>query len=186
MDILDAIEQRRSVKQFDPSHPMSQAEEDRLIQLAMWSPTAFNIQHWRFVVVRDPALRQALRAVAWNQAQVTDASLLVVLCADLLAWQKEPARYWQNAPQGVRDFLLPAIHRYYEGFEQAQRDEALRSCGMAAQTLMLAAQGLGYDSCPMTGFDFPAVSRLINLPADHLLCLFVAIGKALRPASPRG
>ena len=186
MDIVTAIESRRAVKHFDPHHVMSREEEDRLIQLALLAPTAFNIQHWRLVVVRDPALRQQIREVAWNQAQVTDASLLIVLCADLQAWQKDPARYWRNAPPEVQGFLLPAIRQYYEGREQVQRDEGMRSCGIMAQTLMLAAQELGYDSCPMDGFDFDAVGRLIRLPTDHAIAQFVAVGKALQPAQPRG
>lgn len=186
MDTQLAIESRRSVKQFDPNHRISEQEIESLLSLAMLSPTAFNIQHWRFVLVRDPALRQQIRQVAWDQAQVTDASLLIVLCADLNAWQKQPERYWRNASQAARDFLLPAIQAYYAGKPQVQRDEAMRSCGMAAQTLMLSAKAMGYDSCPMDGFDFDAVGQLINLPEDHVISMFVAIGKALQPALPRG
>ncbi|MDT8407437.1 MAG: nitroreductase family protein [Methylococcales bacterium] len=186
MQVLDAITQRRAVKVFDPEHRISDTETDALIELAMLSPTAFNIQHWRFLVVRDVKLRQQLRAAAWDQAQVTDASLLVVLCADCMAWNKEPERYWFNAPQPVRDFLLPAIAGYYNGKAQTQRDEAMRSCGIAAQTLMLAAKAKGYDSCPMDGFDFDRVGQLIALPEDHLIAMFIAIGKALEPARPRG
>lgn len=186
MDTQLAIESRRSVKQFDPNHHISEQEIESLLSLAMLSPTAFNIQHWRFVLVRDPALRQQIRQVAWDQAQVTDASLLIVLCADLNAWQKQPERYWRNASQAARDFLLPAIQAYYAGKPQVQRDEAMRSCGMAAQTLMLSAKAMGYDSCPMDGFDFDAVGQLINLPEDHVISMFVAIGKALQPTLPRG
>jgi nitroreductase len=131
-------------------------------------------------------LRQQVREVAWNQAQVTDASLLIVLTADLKAWEKAPQRYWRLAAQPVRDYLVPAIDQYYRGREQVQRDEAMRSCGIAAQTLMLAAQEMGYDSCPMDGFDFDAVGRLINLPEDHAIAMFVAVGKPLQPAHPRG
>jgi len=186
MDTQLAIESRRSVKQFDPNHHISEQEIESLLSLTMLSPTAFNIQHWRFVLVRDPALRQQIRQVAWDQAQVTDASLLIVLCADLNAWQKQPERYWRNASQAARDFLLPAIQAYYAGKPQVQRDEAMRSCGMAAQTLMLSAKAMGYDSCPMDGFDFDAAGQLINLPEDHVISMFVAIGKALQPALPRG
>ena len=53
----------------------------------MLAPLAFNIQHWRFVLVQDPELHKQVRAVAWDQAQVTDASLLIILCADLKAWE---------------------------------------------------------------------------------------------------
>ncbi|MGR8931348.1 MAG: nitroreductase family protein [Gammaproteobacteria bacterium] len=186
MDTLSAIQARRSVKQFDPNHQLTEQEIESLLSLVVLSPTAFNIQHWRFVVVKDNELRRQIRQVAWDQPQVTDASLLIILCADLNAWQKQPERYWRNAPQAMRDFLLPAMHEYYSGKPQVQRDEAMRSCGIAAQTLMLGAKAMGYDSCPMDGFDFDAVAQLIRLPAGHVISLFVAIGKAMQPAQPRG
>lgn len=132
MNVTSAIETRRSVKGFDPQHQMSDAEVERLMSLAMLSPTAFNIQNWRFVLVRDPELRKQVRAAAGDQAQVTDASLLVILTADLNSWQKEPTRYWKEAPQAVSDYLVPAIGQYYGGKDQVQRDEAMRSCGPAA------------------------------------------------------
>lgn len=185
MDTFEAIIQRRAVKHFDPNHSLSQAEIEQLLSSAILSPTAFNIQNWRFVLVRDTQLRADIRAVSWDQAQVTDASLLVVMCADMKSWEKSPARYWRNTSQNVQDFMLPAIDNYYRNKEQVQRDEAMRSCGMAAQTLMLTAKRMGYDSCPMDGFDFDAVGKLINLPEDHVIAMFVAVGKALAPAHPR-
>ncbi|MDP2106842.1 MAG: nitroreductase family protein, partial [Desulfobulbaceae bacterium] len=96
------------------------------------------------------------------------------------------ARYWRNAVPAVQEFILPAIDQYYRGKDQVQRDEAMRSCGMAAQTLMLTAKAMGYDSCPMDGFDFDAVGQLVNLPEDHAIAMFVAIGKATQEAWPRG
>lgn len=186
MHVKDAIELRRSVKHYDASHTMSDAEVEQLMSLALLSPTAFNIQNWRFVLVRDPELREQVRAASWGQAQVTDASLLVVMTADLKSWARQPKRYWRNAPEEVQNYLIPAIHNYYDGKDQVQRDEAMRSCGMAAMTLMLAAKSMGYDSCPMDGFDFDAVGKLINLPQDHVVAMFVAIGKPLQPARARG
>jgi len=185
MDTVTAIESRRAVKQFDANHKMTESEITRLMSLAILSPTSFNIQNWRFVLVADGELRKKIRAVAWDQAQVTDASLLIVLCADLKAWEKNPDRYWKDAPKAARDFLVPAIDKYYRGKEQVQRDEAMRSCGIAAQTLMLAAKAMGYDSCPMDGFDFDAVGKLIQLPKDHVIAMFVVVGKATQPAWPR-
>lgn len=186
MKVTEAIESRRSIKYYDTAHKLTQAEIDELLRLTMLSPTAFNIQNWRFVVVTDPVLRQQIRAVSWNQAQVEEASTLVVLTADLKAWAKQPHRYWKDAPKPVADFLVPAIGQYYEGNEQAQRDEAMRSCGMAAMTLMLAAQEMGYNTCPMDGFDFDAVAKLLNLPDDHLPAMFVTIGKGIKGPLPRG
>ncbi len=185
MNVLDAIKTRRAVKHYDPQHAMTDAEIEQLMSLAVLAPTAFNIQNWRFVLVKDPELRQEIRKVAWDQAQVTDASLLVILCADIKSWEKEPARYWHQAPQEVQDFLVPAIHQYYDGRDWVQRDEAMRSCGIAAQTLMLSAKALGYESCPMDGFDYDAVGKLINLPKNHVVAMFVAIGKGTKEAWPR-
>ena len=185
MDTKQAVETRRAVKHYNADHRMTTEEIDELISLAALSPTAFNIQNWRFVVVTDPELRQKIREASWDQAQVTDASILIVLCADLKAWEKEPVRYWRNAPEDVQEFVLPAIDAYYRGKDQVQRDEAMRSCGMAAQTLMLSAKSMGYESCPMDGFDFEKVGELINLPDDHVISMFVVVGKPTQEARPR-
>ena len=185
MKTEEAIKTRRSIKHYDPDHQMTDEEINKLLSLAILSPTAFNIQNWRYVVVNDQELRKKIRAVAWDQAQVTDASLFIVLCADLKSWEKEPVRYWRNASAEVHEFMIPAIDGYYRGKDQVQRDEAMRSCGIAAQTLMLAAKSMGYDSCPMDGFDFDKVGELINLPEDHVIAMFVAIGKGTKDAWPR-
>jgi nitroreductase len=185
MNVSTAIKSRRAIKAFDPSHRISKDETEQLLSLALLSPTSFNIQNWRFLMVRDPELRRQIRAVAWDQAQVTDASLLIVLTADLKSWAREPARYWRNAPQPVQEFILPAIEQFYNGHEQVQRDEAMRSCGIVAMALMLAAQEMGYASCPMVGFDFDKVGKLINLPVDHVVAMFVTIGKGVKDAWAR-
>lgn len=185
-DTFESIEKRRAVKRFDETHQFKDEEIEKLFSLAILSPTSFNIQNWRFVVVKNPEIRKKIQEVSWNQAQVTEASLLVLLCGDLKAGEKDPKRYWKNAPQEVQDFILPAIGKFYSGNEQLQRDEALRSIGIAAQTLMLAAKSAGYDSCPMIGFDQQKVAELINLPNDHIIGMMLVIGKAKSPAGPRG
>ena len=186
MQVKEAIQQRRSVKHYDPHHVMTEEEINTLLSHAILSPTAFNIQNWRFIVVTDKALRQKIRAVSWGQAQVEEASILIVLVADLMAWNKEPSRYWKDAPKPIQDYLVPAIHQYYDGKPEVQRDEAMRSCGMAAMNLMLMAKSMGYDTCPMDGFDFDKVAELLNLPKDHTPAMFVCVGKGIKEAMPRG
>ena len=185
MHTFDAIRQRRAVKVYDPTHIISREEEDQLIDLAMQTPSSFNIQHWRIVRVTDPALRKQIRALGNDQSQMTDASLLYVITADVKAWTKKPERYFANAPKPVQDMLLPWMHAFYDGKEQLQRDEAMRSVGFIGQTLMLAAKAMGYDSCPMIGFDIDAVGKLINLPDDHAIGMMLAIGKGIKPPAPK-
>lgn len=185
MDTFEAINTRRSIRHYDPTHRFTQAELDKFIDLAMQTPSSFNIQHWRLVNVTDPALRAQIQAAAWNQTQVTEASLLFVITADVKAWAKNPARYFRNAPKEAQDALVPMIGPFYEGKEQLQRDEALRSVGFISQTMMLAARAMGYDSSPMIGFDQAAVAKLINLPEDHIIGMLLAVGKATKPAFPK-
>lgn len=185
MQTPEAIRARRAVKHYDPEHRFSDEEFAQLMDLALQAPTSFNIQNWRFVRVADPALRQELRAAAFDQAQVTDASLLFVLCADLESWQKEPQRYWRDAPPEVAEMLLGMLAGFYQDKDQLKRDEAMRSVGIVAQTLMLAAKDMGYDSCPMIGFDAEKVAELIGLPDDHAVGMMLTIGKGTRPAWPK-
>lgn len=186
MDALDAIYQRRAVKGFDPNYKITSEEEQKLLEAAIQAPTSFNIQHWRFVILRDPELRQKIRTdLGFDQAQMTEASLLILFTADMKAWQKEPHRYWQNAPEQVANQLVGWMGPFHEGREWLQRDEAQRSIGMAMQTLMLAAKAMGYDSCPMIGFDIEKVAQLIDLPEDHVMGPMVAIGKKVKEPWPK-
>jgi len=184
-ETFDSIEKRRSVKIFDNTHKFSDKEIEKILSLAILSPTSYNIQHWRFLVVKDAELRKKIREASFDQAQVTDASLLLILCADLKAW--ENARdYWKNVSKETQDFLVKDIIMTFQNNEQLERDEAIRSVGIASQTIMLAVKSAGYDSCPMIGFDQKKVSDLINLPKNYIIGMMLAIGRAKRPANPRG
>jgi nitroreductase len=185
MNTLETIYQRRAVKHYDTSHRFSEEELSTLLNAAIQSPTSFNMQNWRFVVVTDPAIRKQIRAASYDQAQVTDASLLIVLTADLKAWEKDPKRYWQHAPQEVNELLSNWMVPFYQGNDQLQRDEAMRSMGLAGQTIMLAAKAMGYDSCPMIGFESDKVASIIRLPQDHVIGFMITVGKAIKPAWPK-
>ena len=184
METITAIKERRSVKHYDPNHEMSEAEINALLELALLSPTSFNMQNWRFVVVTDPEKRAAIQAAAWNQAQVTEASITILLCAKLNAYE-EAGRYWVHAPQPVQDMLVPMIAPFYQNSAELRRDEAMRSIGIAAQTLMLTAKSIGYDSCPMIGFDPEKVAEIIDLPENHVIGMMLTVGKALKEANVR-
>ena len=185
MDTITAIRERRSIKHYDPAHRMSESEINALLEQALLAPTSFNMQNWRFVVVSDQATQDKLRAVSWNQAQVSEASITILICANLQA-HRNSERYWVNAPEAVQQVLVPMIGPFYEDNAQLQRDEAMRSVGIAGQTLMLAAKAMGYDSCPMIGFDPQKVAEIIQLPEDHVIGMMLPIGKAVKGANARG
>jgi nitroreductase len=77
------------------------------------------------------------------------------------------------------------IAPFYQNSAELRRDEAMRSIGIAAQTLMLAAKSMGYDSCPMIGFDPEKVAEIISLPKNHVIGMMLTVGKALKEANAR-
>jgi len=186
MDTFEAIKTRRSIKSFDKNHKMTKDEIAKLLELAILSPTSYNIQNWRFVIVTDQTIKDKLSELSHGQPQISEASLVIVLCADLNSWDKEPERYWKSLPEEPRIALVNSIRNSYNGKSEQQRDEAMRSCGMVAQTIMLAAKSMGYDTCPMKGFDYDAVGKMINLPDDHVISMMVVVGKKTKDASARG
>ncbi len=185
MNILEAIESRRAVKHFDPVVSLSEQEVEHLMSAAILSPTCYNIQNWRFVRITSHESRLAMLDAAWGQKQVVEAAELFVLCADVDAWKDRPERYFANTSSDVQKAMLGMLKNFYIGKPDLQKQEAYRSCGIAAQTMMLTARSMGYDSCPMMGFDPKKVAEIIKLPDNHLITMLLVIGKALKPAHPR-
>ena len=186
MDTFDVVAARRSIHKFDPAHVMPEEDITRLLEAAILSPTSFNIQNWRFVAVTDATVKAEIRRAGWNQPQFSECSLLLIICGDRDAYRQDPARYCASAPPAARERIVKSILAVYGSSEGLRRDENLRSGGIAAQTVMLVAKAMGYDTCPMIGFDPVEVARIIRLPADHDIVVAVAVGKALEPARARG
>ncbi len=184
MEFQQIINERRSVKKFDASHEISDATLIELFSRVALSPSSFNLQHWRFVVVRDAAHKAQLRKASYNQEQVEIASATIVVAAKLNAHQ-DASRIFADAPQSVQDSMIPMIHSTYEGKPEFQRDEAVRSTSLAAMSLMYAAYDLGYATGPMIGFDPAAVSELVGLDDDHFPVMLIVIGKEVGDMRPR-
>ena len=186
MDVFEAVSTRRAIKKFDPNYKMSSDDVKKLMEHVILSPTSYNQQNWRFVYATDQDVKEKISEAARGQAQPRDGSLVVVLCGDMTAWKTEPLRYWKNHPTEKQELVKASLERKYSTDEQAQRDEAIRSCGMAAQTIMLAARDMGLDSCPMVGFEYDELAKVINLPDNHLIVMMVVVGKRAEDAAQRG
>ena len=186
MDVFEAVSTRRAIKKFDPTHKMTFEEVKKLMEHVILSPTSYNQQNWRFVYVTNQDVKEKISEAARGQAQPKDGSLVVVLCGDMTAWKTDPLRYWKNHPTEKQELVKASLERKYSTDTQALRDEAIRSCGMAAQTIMLAARDMGLDSCPMVGFEYDDLAQVINLPENHLIVMMVVVGKRAEDAAQRG
>lgn len=183
--ILTTMASRKATRAYDSHFKLDTSTIEKLLKLAQAAPSSFNIQHCRFVLVEDDNLRQKIRDVAMNQAQITDASLLVIVCAKIDAWKESITQKWAHTNVEVQGFIRQSIDKFYQNNTEMQRDEAIRSSGMASQNLMLAAEGMGLQSGPMVGFDFGKVAELIRLPSNYIISNFVVIGKGVEAHSPK-
>ena len=186
MDTFEAIKTRRAIKKFDKSHKMTADEVKSLMELAILSPTSYNHQNWRFVTIVDDAVKEKISVACRGQMQPIDGSLVIVLCGNTNAWNQDPKRYWRNNTPEKQELVKNNLAKKYADSPQNRRDEVIRSCGFAAQTIMLAARQMGLDSCPMVGFEYDDLAKVINLPDDHIISMIVVVGKRLEDAAPRG
>ena len=186
MDTFEAINTRRAIKKFDSTYKMSPEQVNSLMKLTILSPTSYNQQNWRFITVTDQLIKEQISKAARGQAQPSDGSLVIILCGNMNAWKEDPLRYWKNSTIEKQELVKNSLNKKYADSPQNQRDEAMRSCGFAGQTIMLAARQMGLDSCPMVGFEYDELAKIINLPENHLIVLMIVVGKAAEPANPRG
>ena len=184
MEFSEIVQRRHSVKSYDPEKTISDAELRELFDEVVLSPSSFNLQNWTFIAVKDSAMKKKLKEAAWGQSQVKDCSAAILVCGKLDAYQDAPKIY-KDAPKEVQEGLLPMINNFYEGKEQLQRDEAIRSASLAAMTLMYGATSRGWATGPMIGFDPEAVSRLLKLTPNLIPVMIVVLGRQKDPPRPR-
>ena len=176
METTEAIRTRRSIKTYDPDYEVTDGVLRELFSVVRQSPSSFNLQHTRFVVIRDQAARQELRDAAYGQPHVGAAPAVVVVAAKLAA-HEDADRANGHAPEDVRAKLVPMIVGMYQGSEQFQRDEAIRSGSLASMTLMFVARDMGLCTCPMIGFDPVAVAEIAGIDDKHVVVMLITLGK---------
>lgn len=189
---LDSIKHRVSANAFDASRTLSRAEIEELVAYALEAPSSFNLQHTRFIAVVDPAQKEKLKALSWNQAKVSDAAVTFIILGDTQAHEKLPDLMGRavkagHIDQGVADWFINGAAGFYSQYEDARlvRDEVIRSASFAAMNLMLAADAKGLASGPMIGFDSAGVQQAFNIPERYVPVMTLAVGYAADGNWPR-
>ncbi|MGV7219990.1 MAG: nitroreductase family protein [Nitrospinales bacterium] len=184
MEFSGIIQNRRSVKSYDTEKTISDAELKGLFEDVILSPSSFNLQHWKFIAVKDPKQKSLLKEAAWGQQQVEDCSVAILVCGKLDAYTDAPLIH-KNAPPKVLEGMLPMIENFYKGNDRMQRDEAIRSASLAAMTLMYAAKNRGWATGPMIGFDQDAASQLLKLTPEYIPVMLLVLGHQKDEGRPR-
>lgn len=183
------IHERRAVKRFDQAHTVDPQSIKELLNAANRAPSAWNLQHWKYVVVNEPEAKAKLHPIAYGQNQVVDASFTVIVLGDLEANRNAEAVFEADVmegrmPEQVKNNLIKQINEAYTGNPVHSRDEAIRNASLAAMQLMLAAKAAGLDSCPMGGYNASMLIEAFRIPPRYIPVMLIAVGKMAEPARP--
>jgi len=168
--LLRQLNWRYATKKFDTSRQISVEDWRALEEVLVLTPSSFGLQPWKFVVVTDPATRQQLLAHSWRQAQVVEASHLVVMAIKKDLGEPEIDRYLSRIAEvrGVSIESLAGFRRMLvgslvppKGFEI--NEWATRQAYIALGNFMTAAAMLGIDTCPMEGIDPSKYDEVLGL-----------------------
>jgi len=186
LSVKDAIESRYSIRKF-VQEPIPQEDLNEILNLAHLSASAWNLQPWRFHVVTDFNLKEKLQEAAFGQTQVTSAPAVILIASDM-------EDTLANLPGTVHPGLTPERKQeeisYLSSFFNAMGKEeraqwGLTQSNIALGFLLIAAQGMGYSSVPMLGFDQGKVKELLGLPEHVRFAAMVPIGIADREGYSR-
>ena len=180
-EALQVIKDRISTNYYDKTRVLSEAEIKDLVSYATEAPSSFNIQHWRFVAVTKPEDKTRLKALAYNQQKVEDASVTFIVLGDLKGYEKMPEVLDRTVEAGIldrktADSWFNSASKSYSKNERFARDEAIRGASLAAMILMIAAQAKGLASGPMIGFDPEGVKREFNISDRYVPVMLLTIG----------
>src|SRR6185503_21115552 len=169
--LLGQLNWRYATKQFDPNRKISDQDWATIEQALLLTPSSGGLQPWKFIVVTDPAMRAKLLPASYGQAQITDASHLVVFAAKMNFSEADVDAFIRHtaATRGVpveslaayRDMLVGGIVKSLD--EPARDAWARNQAYIALGNLLTSAALLGIDACPMEGFDRAQYDEILGL-----------------------
>lgn len=183
MDVIQAIQERRSINFFEPGRELSDEKIKELIELAKLAPSSMNLQPWRIVVVKDSERKKTLRKCAFDQPKVEEASAVLVMIADpgsLEGTIETVLKSWVDL-----GYMKPEMIETYKGMAGAlygtedslkRKYFAVKNTSLLAMNIMIAARGLGLQTHPMDGFDEDCIKKEFNIPPDKIIPMLITVG----------
>lgn len=160
MEFWEALRKRRSVREFDPKRDVPPEIVEQLLEAAILAPTAGDRQPWRFIVIRDPSLKEAVARCALRQGFIATAPVMIVVCG-------EPGR------SGARGgHVMADLH-------------TVQDTSAAAMNILLAATDAGLDSCWVSALREEELHQVLNLSEAYRPLVIIPIGYLVRRPSGR-
>ncbi len=179
---LQIVAERRSTPSFETT-AVPDNDLEAILHAGLQAPSSYNLQPWRFIVVRSAEGRRKLRVACFNQAKVEEAAVLIVACGDADGWRsgdlEEILRMGREGgmPESFLEQMrsnVPLYLREHPNLSAWLNRQVMLSVG----TMMWAAESLGYNTAPMEGFDGARVATTLKLPLSYEPIAMLAIGHA--------
>jgi len=185
MEFRHIVMERYATKLFD-GRKIPESKVNELLEIIRYAPSSFNIQPWVVEVITDAKLKEKLTPVSMNQKQIESCSHLLVFCAN-----KDIAGNIDKLEKLMKE--VGASTGYIDimrGFDKSLSDEqklswAQRQTYLALGNALNGAKALGFDSCPMEGFDPQAYAKILNLPSNLVPTALCPIGYAADKPNPK-
>jgi len=175
------LKDRRATPSFDGSL-MPDTDLEKILWAGLQAPSAYNLQPWRFVVVRSEEGKRRLRKACFNQAKVEEASVVIVACGDADGWRNgdldEMLRMGREG--GMSETYAAQAKSTIPNYLGEHPNLPMwlsRQVMLAFVHMMLMAESLGYDTAPMEGFEEQKVRETLKLPLSYTVVALLALGR---------
>jgi nitroreductase len=183
----DAMLFRHACKRFDEDRKIPSGELETLLETIRLSPSSFGMEPWRVIVVQSASVKQALKPMCWNQAQIDSCSELLLFCCDNDAINgitpySEAMFERRGLDTQAREKYLEVYSTYTKALDQKSgmlENWSAKQCYIAAANVMTHAASLEIDSCPIEGFEKEKIEEYLGLQNGMKLALIVALGYRL-------
>lgn len=181
----DAIRQRYACHEFVAGKPVTADELAWVLEAGRLAPSAFGLEPWRFIVVTDAAARAAIARACHDQPAATTAAALIAIVALVAALEPDSDYVRARLAAEARGQDAEPIHSAYRSLygSESMQEWAQGQCNFAAAQMLLQAAQMGLGSCPIGGYDAPALAAALALPAGEVPALVIALGQC-RYAAP--
>jgi len=187
-DFQTVIQERHSVRQYDPSVKIPREEMEAILMDATLAPSSSNLQPWRFLVIDDKEIQKNINFFSFNQEQIETASAIIAVIGDIEMYVNAEEIYAKNVelgymPEPIANKLAQdALTMYGSAPTKTLENIVHFDAGLVSMQIMLLAKEMGYDTVPMGGFDKAKFAEYMELPANEIPILLLAIGEAAAPA----
>ena len=173
--LLNKLQWRYAAKKMNPAKKVQQEKVERILEAARLAPTSSGLQPFEIIVVTDPAVRAKIQPIAWNQAQITDGSHLLVFAAwdnytadriNMMFDLTNDQRGFKN--EGWENYRQMLLNSYPQRDAEVNFQHAARQAYIGMSAALIAAAFEEVDSTPMEGFDPNALDEILGLRARGL------------------